>query len=69
MYFYIYDQFLDDRKWHETLSAMEVKLAMLDVKGPVHKIHSFTKMGEIVKRALSRGATTIVAVGNDETSG
>jgi diacylglycerol kinase family enzyme len=67
MYFYIYDQFLDDRKWHETLSQMEQKLSMLDVKGPVHKIHSFTKMGEIVKRALQRGATTIIAVGNDET--
>jgi hypothetical protein len=67
MYFYIYDALVAKPRYQRIISDIEAKLSLLDVKGPVARLHQLTKMGEVVRRALVRGATTIVAVGNDTT--
>ena len=67
MYHYIYDSFLSHKRYQETLARIETKATLLDIKGPITRLHPLTKMSEAVKRALTRGATTIVAVGDDHT--
>ena len=65
MYFYIYDDFVSTPKLHVTLSGIEAKLALLEIKGPVSRLHTLTNIKEVVRRAIIRGATTIVVVGDD----
>ena len=67
MYFYIYDDFVSTPKLQVRLSEIESKLALLDIKGPVSRLHTLTNIKEIVKRAVLRGATTIIVVGDDRT--
>lgn len=67
MYYYIYDDFIGTPKLQVKLAEIESRLALLDIKGPVSRLHTLTNINEIVKRAVTRGATTIIVVGDDRT--
>lgn len=46
---------------------MESRLSLLGIKGPVNHLRPLTKITEVVTRAITRGAKTLIVVGDDRT--
>ncbi|HPI67018.1 MAG TPA: diacylglycerol kinase family protein [bacterium] len=67
MYYYIYDQFLSQKKYDKVLAQIESKITDLDIKDRIIKISILKSVKELVADALNKGANTIIAVGNDQT--
>lgn len=67
MYAYIYDAFLQDRKYQSALVQIENRLTTLGIHGRQEKITILKNLRETVRDMLKRGAETLVLVGNDET--
>ncbi|MBI5466994.1 MAG: hypothetical protein HY975_02150 [Candidatus Kerfeldbacteria bacterium] len=67
MYFYVFDNFLQDRRYESDVAAVETRLAQLGIQGRSEKITILKNIQEAVTTAIKRGATTVVAVGNDST--
>ncbi len=67
MYAYIFDSFLQDRKYAHDITQIENRLVTLGIQGRTEKMTILKNIQEAVRAAIKRGATTIVVVGNDET--
>src|SRR5690349_13808036 len=67
MYFYVFDSYLQDRKYANEVARVETRLGTLGIQGRQEKITILKNIHEALKEAIKRGATTIVAVGNDKT--
>ncbi|MBI2984106.1 MAG: hypothetical protein HYY50_00555 [Candidatus Kerfeldbacteria bacterium] len=67
MYAYLVDGFLHDKKYQTELLRIENRLAQLGIQGRFEKITILKNLAEAAKEAIRRGATTVVAVGNDQT--
>ncbi len=67
MYYYIYDSFLSDRKYSASLERVEARLMSLGINGRIEKMTLLKSLREVISDAIKKGASTIVAVGNDET--
>src|SRR3989339_1435479 len=67
MYYYIYDQFLSHKKYDKIIAQIEGKITDLGIKDRIIKMSILKSVKELVMDALRKGATTIVAVGNDQT--
>ena len=67
MYYYIYDDFIATPKLQVKLADIESKLALLEIKGPVSRLHALTNINEVMRRAVVRGATTVIVVGDDRS--
>jgi len=67
MYFYIYDIFLNDKKFNNILTKTEDRLADLDIKGKVCRLNLLKNLKELLVDAKKNGAKTVVAVGDDVT--
>ncbi len=67
MYFYFYDKFVQDKQHDATVAAVESRLIELGINGRVEKLSIFKNVQELVRDAVKKGATTVVAVGNDAT--
>ncbi len=68
MYYYIYDDFVSDKKYERDLIAVENRLADLGLSGRVARLALFRNARELISDELRKGViTTVVVVGNDET--
>jgi diacylglycerol kinase family enzyme len=67
MYAYIFDSFLQDRKYVHDISQIENRLVALGIQGRTEKMTILKNLAEGARQAIKRGATTLVVVGNDET--
>jgi len=67
MYYYIYDTFLNDKKYERILASVETRLTDLGISGKIGRLTPFTNAKGLIRDEVKRGAHTIVAVGNDET--
>ena len=67
MYFYFYDKFVQDKQHDAAIAAVESRLIELGINGRVEKLSIFKNVQELVRDAVKKGATTVVAVGNDAT--
>lgn len=67
MYFFIFDSFLQDSKYQGEVAHIEARIASLGLQGRTEKITILKNAKEAAERAVERGATTVVAVGNDQT--
>lgn len=67
MYAYVFDSYLQDRRYQHDISQIENRLATLGIQGRSEKMTILKNMAESVRQAIKRGATTIVIVGNDAT--
>jgi len=67
MYYYIYDNYLNDRKYEKELDRVKTRLLDLEIQGKHEKLTLLKSLDELVKDEIKRGALTIVAVGNDKT--
>ncbi|MFH1047332.1 MAG: diacylglycerol kinase family protein [Patescibacteria group bacterium] len=67
MYFYIYDNFLSEKKYSRLLATIETRLTDLGVSGKIGRLSPFTSAKGLIRDEVRRGTETIVVVGNDET--
>lgn len=67
MYLYIYDSYLNDKKYQTVLTRIESRLADLGINGRIAKMTILKNMKETILDGIKKGAETIVAVGNDKT--
>lgn len=67
MYLYVYDEFVQDHKYERDLSLIETRLTDLGIAGKIARLALFRDAHELIRDEIHRGATTVVAVGNDMT--
>ncbi|HKL16776.1 MAG TPA: diacylglycerol kinase family protein [Patescibacteria group bacterium] len=67
MYFYIYDSFLQEKKYKRTISKIETRLATLDISGSKRRLTALKSVQEIVRSLSKNESPTIVVIGNDQT--
>lgn len=67
MYLYIYDEFLQDKKYEREMAAIENRLTDLGIAGKIIRMALFRQAGEQIRDEARRGASTVVVVGNDQT--
>jgi len=67
MHVYIYDSFLNQKKYDNILAKLETRLTDLGLNGKIFRLGIMKNIREIVIDELKRGATTIIAVGNNKT--
>ncbi len=67
MYAYVYDEFLEDRRYERELALIETRLTDLGITGKILRLALFRDAVQVVRQEVRSGATTIVAVGNDDT--
>lgn len=68
MYGYIYDESVQKPKFEAELANIESRLTDLGMSGKVVRLALFRDPSEIIAGEVSRGLSTVVAVGNDETA-
>lgn len=67
MYLYIYDTFLNEKKYWPLLTRIENRLADLEIKGKICHLNILKNMKDLVEEGIKQGVKTVVAVGDDQT--
>jgi diacylglycerol kinase family enzyme len=67
VYSYIYDEFLQDRRYERELALVETRLTDLGITGKIVRLALFRDGVQVMRGEVKSGATTLVAVGNDDT--
>jgi diacylglycerol kinase family enzyme len=67
MHVYIYDHYVNQKKYDKQLAQIETRLTDLGLNGKIVRMDTMNNIQESVRDELKRGATTIVAVGNNNT--
>ncbi len=67
MYFYIYDEFVQNKRFEKELLQIENRLTDLGIAGKVARLALFRDVEETVRDELRRGVKTVIVVGNDAT--
>src|SRR6056297_2017428 len=67
MYFYIYDSFLQEKKYKRAISKIETRLASLKIAGSKRRLTVLISVEEIVRSLSRNDSPTVVVIGGDET--
>ena len=67
MYCYIYDSFLNQKKYEKQLSKIELFLADLGIGGRIHKLNVLKNLEELISEEINGGTKNLIVVGNDQT--
>lgn len=67
MYLYIYDSFLNDKKYVDLLAKIEQRVTDLGIKGKIARLSVLKNMKELITDAVDDGVKTIVAIGDEQT--
>jgi len=67
MFFYLYDNFVNEKKYEETLTKTENRLIELGINGRIEKLSILRNLKELIEDGIKKGCHTIVAVGDDNT--
>ncbi len=67
MNIYIYDSFLNQKKYESVLAKIETRITDMGLNGKIDRLGITKNINEIVNQEIKRGAKTIVVVGNDQT--
>ncbi|MFH1631906.1 MAG: diacylglycerol kinase family protein [bacterium] len=67
MYYYVYDEYIQDPKFERELSLIETRLTDLGISGKIARLALFRDARELIRDEVRKGANTVVAVGNDST--
>lgn len=65
MYIYIYDSFVNHKKYEKVLARIETRITDLGLNGKIVRIGIMTSVHDVVENELRKGANTIIAVGNN----
>lgn len=66
MYTYIYDGFVNQKKFDNTLARIETRITDLGLNGKIIRVGLMTSAHDIVYNEIRKGALTIIAVGNNK---
>jgi len=64
---FIYDSFLNQKKYDRLLAQIETRITDLGLNGKISRLSLMRNIPEMVAGELKRGAKTIVAVGDNKT--
>lgn len=67
MYYYIYDPFLNKKKYFDHLAQIETRLTDLGINGKINYLSFLKNIYQILNEEVKRGLKTLVVVGNDKT--
>ncbi|MBT6253986.1 hypothetical protein HOI83_02035 [Candidatus Uhrbacteria bacterium] len=67
MYCYVYDDFVQEKKYERELDAIENRITDLGLQGKTIRLALFRNADETIRDEVKRGIKTVVAVGNDAT--
>lgn len=65
MHTYIYDSYLSDKKYFNTVNEIESKLTDLGLSGRVCRLSPLRSLREVINQELKRMPKTLVVIGND----
>ncbi len=63
---FIYDSFLNHKKYDRLLARIETRITDLGLNGKISRLSLTRKVDDIVINELKRGAKTVIAVGNNK---
>ena len=66
MYLYIYDNFLQSKKYEKIVSQIEGKITDLGITGKISRLSPLISPGSVINQELRYGISTVVAVGSDD---
>ncbi|MCC7357755.1 hypothetical protein IT408_04630 [Candidatus Uhrbacteria bacterium] len=66
-HFYIYDEFLADRKYHRIVSELEGRISTLGLQGPIVRLSPLRDVKETLQGFIRDRISTVVIVGDDST--
>ena len=64
MHIYIYDSYLNDKKYESSLAKIETRLTDLGLNGKIIRLGTISSIQDTIKEEIKRGAKTFIAVGN-----
>lgn len=67
MYLYLYDSFLNNKKYNGLLAKIETRLTDLGIGGKIFRLSPLRNVQELMNDEISSGVKTVVVVGNDKT--
>ena len=67
MYYYIYDNFLIEKKYQGIISKIESRLTDLGINGKIIRMSTFKNLSKTLNEDIAKGVKTLVVVGNDRT--
>ncbi len=67
MYYYVYDEFVQDQKYERELAQIESRLTDLGISGKIARLALFRDPEEMIRDEVRKGVKTVIAVGNDVT--
>jgi hypothetical protein len=67
MYYYIYDNYLTEKKYQATISRIESRLTDLGINGKIIRMSTFKNLSKDLNEEIARGVKTVIIVGNDRT--
>lgn len=67
MYLYIYDSFLNHKKYNDLLIKIEKRITDLGIKGKVARLSVLKNMKELILDGVKDGVQTVVVIGNSQS--
>ncbi|MCB9803070.1 hypothetical protein H6761_03635 [Candidatus Nomurabacteria bacterium] len=67
MYLYIYDSFLNHKKYADLLIKIEKRVTDLGIKGKIARLSVLKNMKEMILDGVRNGVQTVVVIGNNQS--
>ena len=67
MNIFVYDSFLNQKKYDRLLARLETRITDLGLNGKIFRLNPTRNVSETISNELKRGAKTIIAVGDNKT--
>ena len=67
MYLYLYDSFLNHKKYSNTLARLETRLTDLGIGGKIFRLSPLRDIDQLLNDEAKNGIKTVIVVGNDKT--
>ena len=67
MYLYLYDSFLNNKKYGNLIAKIETRLTDLGVGGKIFRLSPLRNTTELLNDEVKNGVKTVVVVGNDKS--
>jgi hypothetical protein len=67
VYYYIYDDYLGEKRFEKEVQKVEGRLTDLGIAGKIARLALFRNAESMIRDELRKGIETVVVVGNDET--
>ncbi|MFA6410300.1 MAG: diacylglycerol kinase family protein [Candidatus Buchananbacteria bacterium] len=67
MYLYLYDSFLNNKKYNSLLARIETRLTDLGIGGKIYRLSPLRNVNDLLADEVKHGIKTVIVVGDDKT--